>query len=175
MNRNLSRESCLAPAGPNSLRRRGGRAALAGGALALCAAAAWAQQGVTTSAAPLAAAAREISSVRPTSIDRAAVDDETAPDAHRLREGTQLTDHLGHFRQNGESLTFVDDDGRELGALPNLNLERVARTLKAVDEPESVSWSVSGAVTEFSGRNYLLISRAVYKAASLPPTPETLE
>jgi hypothetical protein len=92
----------------------------------------------------------------------------------RLREGTRLNDRLGHFRISGDSLTFIEEDGRELGGLPNLNLERVLRTLKTVEEPEAVMWSVSGAVTEFSARNYLLITRAVYKAAT-PPAPETLE
>jgi len=93
----------------------------------------------------------------------------------RLREGTQLTNRMGHFRQNGDALTFVDEDGRELGGLPNLSLERIIRMLKSVDEPESVKWSVSGTVTEFSGRNYLLVSRAVYKAAMLPPMPDAVQ
>jgi hypothetical protein len=92
----------------------------------------------------------------------------------RLREGTQLTDRLGRFRQEGESVTFIDEEGRELGGLPNLGLERIIRALKGVEEPESVWWSVSGTVTEFSGRNYLLVSRAVYKAATLPPSPEQI-
>lgn len=94
--------------------------------------------------------------------------------ALRLREGTLLTNRLGHFKQNGESITFIDEEGRELGGLPNLNLERITRMLKSVDEPEGVSWSVSGAVTEFAGRNYLLVNRAVYKAATLPPTPDRI-
>lgn len=92
----------------------------------------------------------------------------------RLREGTQLSDVSGRFRQNGDSLLFLDAENREISGLPNLNLERIIRTLKSVEEPESVVWSVSGVVTEFSGRNYLLISRAVYKAASPPPAPENL-
>jgi hypothetical protein len=102
-------------------------------------------------------------------------DDPTAAAATRMREGTQLKDRLGRFRQNGESLTFIDDDGRELGGLPNLNLERIIRMLKAVEEPDSVHWSVSGSVTEFGWRNYLLISRAVYKAATLPPPPDAVQ
>ncbi len=81
---------------------------------------------------------------------------------------------MGHFKQNGETLSFIDDEGRELGGLPNLNLERIARMLKSVEEPESVSWSVSGTVTEFSGRNFLLVSRAVYKSATAPPAPDRL-
>ena len=36
--------------------------------------------------------------------------------------------------------------------------------LKTIEDPASVKWSVSGVVTEFSGRNFLLIHRAVYKA-----------
>jgi hypothetical protein len=93
----------------------------------------------------------------------------------RLREGTQLTDRLGRFRQNGEALSFIDEGGRELGGLPNLSLERITNALKAVEEPESVWWSVSGTVTEFGDRNYLLVTRAVYKAAALPPTPDAVE
>jgi hypothetical protein len=104
----------------------------------------------------------------------ASASDEPAASGTRLREGTQLTDRMGYFRQNGDALTFVDEDGRELGGLPNLSLERIIRMLKSVDEPESVKWSVSGTVTEFSGRNYLLVTRAVYKAAMLPPMPDSV-
>jgi hypothetical protein len=58
--------------------------------------------------------------------------------------------------------------------LPNLGLERVGRMLKSVEEPESISWSVSGMVTEFGGRNYLLVTRAVYKSSAPPPVPDSL-
>lgn len=92
--------------------------------------------------------------------------EESEANSHRLREGTRISNRVGHFRQNGESLTFVDEENREIGGLPNLNLERIIRLLKTVDEPESISWSVSGSITEFSGRNYILITRAVYKAAA---------
>jgi hypothetical protein len=101
---------------------------------------------------------------------------QTAADvtSFRLREGTRFTNRIGRFRLSGETLTFIDEDNREFGGLPNLNLERVIRMLKAVDEPETILWSVNGVVTEFSERNYLLISRAVYKAAAPPPAPESL-
>jgi hypothetical protein len=92
----------------------------------------------------------------------------------RLREGTQLRDVTGRFRQRGDSLLFIDDKNREINGLPNLNMERVLRMLKTVEEPESIAWSVSGTITEFSGENYLLISRAVYKSAAPPPAPENL-
>jgi hypothetical protein len=92
----------------------------------------------------------------------------------RLREGTHLKNVTGRFRQAGDSLIFVDDENRELGGLPNLNLERIARMLQSVEEPESVSWSISGTVTEYSGKNHLLITRAVFRSAAPPPTPEMI-
>ena len=92
----------------------------------------------------------------------------------RLREGTRLKDAAGRFRMSGDSLTFIDGEGREITGLCNLNLERILRMLKTVEEPESITWSVSGTVTEFSGQNYLLISRAVYRATAPPPAPETI-
>jgi hypothetical protein len=92
----------------------------------------------------------------------------------RLREGTRLRDATGRFSQSGDTLSFIDEEGRQIAGLPNLNLERILRMLKTVEEPESITWSVSGTVTEFSGRNYILISRAVYKAAAPPPAPESL-
>ncbi len=93
---------------------------------------------------------------------------------HRLREGTTVSNRLGRFQQSGGRATFVTENGLELGGLPNLNLERVVRMLKSAGESESIWWSVSGTITEFSGRNYILISRAVYKSASPPPSPEKL-
>ena len=101
-------------------------------------------------------------------------DDETEDGAQRLREGTEIIGKTGYFRQDGEGATFVTDDEYELGGLPNLNLERIVRTLKTADEPETIRWRVDGSITEFSGRNYLFISRAVYKSAAPPPAPEQI-
>jgi hypothetical protein len=92
--------------------------------------------------------------------------------SRRLREGTLISDQNGFFREDGEGATFVADTGMEFGALPNLNLERVVRLLKNADEPSSIRWSVTGKVTEFSGRNFLLVSRALYKSATPPPAPD---
>lgn len=115
------------------------------------------------------------SPLEPSPVQRSAeTPDEIAVAALRIREGTHLEDVPGRFRQNGDSLTFIDAQNREIGGLPNLNLERVARTLRNVEEPESVAWNVSGVITEFGGRNYILISRAVYKSATPPPPPEIL-
>jgi hypothetical protein len=93
----------------------------------------------------------------------------------RLREGSQIANVLGQFRQEGERFSFIDESGRTFGGLPNLSLERIANALKSVEEPESVWWSVSGTITEFNEGNYLLITRAVFKATALPPAPERIE
>ncbi len=100
--------------------------------------------------------------------------DESKEDTHRLREGTEITGQTGYFRQDGDGAVFVTDNEYELGGLPNLNLERIVRTLKTADETQSIRWRVSGTITEFSGRNYLFITRAVYKSAAPPPTPEQI-
>lgn len=132
-----------------------------------------AAQDVARAAAPTAAATLED---RVDELDREGnVASDGAAKPRRLREGARLKDCPGHFRQNGDTVTFVDDQGHDIGGLPNLNLERVIRMLKGVGEPESISWSISGTITEFSGRNYVLISRAVYKAGSAPPTPDHVE
>ena len=99
------------------------------------------------------------------------VRDEQHTAERRLREGTMITDELGHFVEDGDGAKFVTKKGIQFGGLQNLNLERVVRLLKGADEPENIWWSVSGTVTEFDGRNYLLISRAVYKSASTPAAP----
>lgn len=99
---------------------------------------------------------------------------EVVENSRRLREGTEISGQSGYFRQDGDGATFVTDDGYELGGLPNLNLERVVRALKTSDETSAIRWRVSGTITEFSGRNYLLITRAVYKSAAPPPTPEQI-
>lgn len=92
----------------------------------------------------------------------------------RLREGTTLVDEIGRFRPDGDGAIFLAQAGHELIALPNLNLERVVRTLKGSDEAESIRWSVNGTVTEFNGKNYLLLKRAVYRSSSPPPLPEQI-
>ena len=90
----------------------------------------------------------------------------------RLREGTVIKDASGFFREDGDGASFVSDLGIEFGTLPNLNLERVVRLLKGADAPNSIRWSVTGTVTEYSGKNYLLLKRAVYKSSTSPPAPD---
>ncbi len=85
-----------------------------------------------------------------------------APDpAQRLREGSLIKDLPGTFVSAGERIAFYpSDQDTALPVLENQALERVAGMLEQA--PGRV-WSVSGTVTEFRGRNYLLISRAVVR------------
>ena len=96
-------------------------------------------------------------------------------DRRRLRDGTQVSNGSGYFRLDGDGATFVSDNGHEFGGLPNLNLERVVRILKNAEDSQYIRWTVNGMVTEFSERNFLLISRAIYKSVSQPPLPEQLQ
>jgi len=96
-------------------------------------------------------------------------------DRRRLREGTQVSNESGYFRLDGDGATFVSDNGHQFGGLPNLNLERVVRILKNAEDSQYIRWTVNGMVTEFSERNFLLISRAIYKSVSQPPLPEQLQ
>ena len=93
----------------------------------------------------------------------------------RLREGTEIRNESGYFHLDGDGAIFVSTSGFEFGGLPNLNLERVVRVLKNAEDSDHVRWIVSGTITEFSDRNFLLISRAVYKSVAHPPLPEQLE
>ena len=129
--------------------------------------------------AVVSSAANEGSSARSRSADagrsrRSQPSEAEEKGLRRLREGTIVSDQTGYFREDGDGATFVADTGIEFGALPNLNLERVVRLLKSADEPNSIRWSVNGEVTEFTGRNFLLISRAVYKSATPPPAPDRI-
>ena len=83
----------------------------------------------------------------------------------RLREGTKLVNELGVFqRKGGDRYTFRANAGkREFDCLENLNLERIAT---AVADTPDMEWVVSGTVTEYRGRNCLLISQAMLKAKS---------
>jgi len=88
------------------------------------------------------------------------------PPGERLREGTALKSVSGTFEIIGERILFRPSE-RELSlpVLENLASERVAGML---DSAAGRIWSVSGTVTEFRGRNYLLVERAVIRARSVP-------
>lgn len=95
-----------------------------------------------------------------------------APDAPRLplvREGTYVIDRLGSVRQSvdgrGLELVFAADGETPAAALdppmllaPNLHLMSVEAA--ASEEPET-RFRVTGRVSEYRGRNYLLLEKVV--------------
>ncbi len=77
-----------------------------------------------------------------------------------MREGTRVSERLATCRSSGERLLIsFDEDSPPLAALENLTAQRI---LKAVmDDVGDDRWIVSGQVTEFQERNYLLLERVV--------------
>lgn len=86
------------------------------------------------------------------------------PTGNGYREGAVIERILGQFEQQGGRIVFVAQGGERFTALENLNLQRVAEKLQL--EAGTLSWSISGHVTEYSGARYLLISRAQARRAS---------
>lgn len=85
---------------------------------------------------------------------------DSASGSRRLREGMEVVDCRGQFRRVGDRLAFFSDDGSvKLVCLENLMLDRIA--LSMAENPEALTWTITGTVTEYRGSNYLLIRRAV--------------
>ena len=77
-----------------------------------------------------------------------------------LREGSRLEDRLCVCRGAGERLTVeLDGEGIAMGVLENLTAQRVLQAM--LDDERDNRWIVQGTVTEFQGRNYLLLERVV--------------
>ena len=86
----------------------------------------------------------------------------TATDKSKLaREGTEFHNQLGTFRMTGDRAIFTTADNQQIRGLENLNLARIVNTI--VDSPDSLTWSVSGVLTEYQGANYLLVTKAIVK------------
>ncbi len=89
-----------------------------------------------------------------------------APTLNTLPEGTLITDKIARLTRTddgrGWDLTFVSD-GRVLQdppmrVLPNQNLMRMTNAM--VGSSADLRFQVSGEVTEFENRNYILIQKA---------------
>lgn len=75
-----------------------------------------------------------------------------------LREGTQLDDVKGRFTQAGDRTLFIEDGtNRTTKCLENLWLQRIVSSQK---NDRSITWQVTGKVTEFEGENFLIIELA---------------
>jgi hypothetical protein len=90
-----------------------------------------------------------------------------APQLTVLREGTFLVDRIGRLTRgsDGHSWEFnFESDGRAMQdppviVLPNLKLMQMEQALKGTNR--DLRFRITGMVTEYNGRNYILIEKAV--------------
>lgn len=93
-----------------------------------------------------------------------------APVLRVVREGTHLVNHSGrlsHSADGKEAIFTFDTDGTTMGdppmiILPNLKLQ----SMEAVEigKAADAHFRISGTVTEYKGRNYILLDKAVVMA-----------
>ncbi len=75
-----------------------------------------------------------------------------------MREGARLESRLMLVRSSGESLLLeTEDDKQAFEALENLALERILQAVRA--DSGDKRWLVTGQVTEYRGRNFILLER----------------
>jgi hypothetical protein len=80
----------------------------------------------------------------------------------RMREGTVLVDEVGYFKRTGDRAMFYKSGQKHgMGVLENLNLQRVIERI--TDNADQLEWVLTGTVTEFKNRNYLIVDRVVLK------------
>ncbi len=85
-------------------------------------------------------------------------DGEAAPKVHR--EGTRVEQQPVSFRTEGDRLWVTIGHGaKPVVVLENLAAQRIYRANR--EDPEDCKWTVSGQFTEFEGRNFFLVERAV--------------
>jgi hypothetical protein len=86
------------------------------------------------------------------------VEDEQ-PELPMLREGTPLKLAAVQCKTIGERLQVtLESDGRQLLALENLNCQRLWQAVR--DNRNDDRWIISGTITEFQGRNFVLLERS---------------
>ncbi|MFT5526383.1 MAG: hypothetical protein ACI9G1_003614 [Pirellulaceae bacterium] len=88
----------------------------------------------------------------------------------RLREGDSIEDRTGYFRENGDRLMFSLSDtatDQTFRVLENLALERVSRVMD--EKPGKREWNVSGTISEYRGKFYVLLTRAILRTKRLGP------
>ena len=78
--------------------------------------------------------------------------------AKLMREGARLESRLMVVRSSGEILTLeTEDDKQSFEALENLALERILQAVRA--DSNDKRWLITGQVTEYRGRNFILLER----------------
>jgi len=89
-----------------------------------------------------------------------------APQVNLLREGTFIIDRLCRLSRNdkGQAELTFEADGKALRdppmlILPNLTLQQMEEAVSAANR--DLKFRVTGMVTEYRGRNYILLQRIV--------------
>ncbi len=75
--------------------------------------------------------------------------------AKLMREGSRIEASVIKFRAAGERLTAQLADQRTVTALENLAAQRVLKAV--IEDPKDDEWKVTGTITEFNNRNFLLL------------------
>ncbi len=75
-----------------------------------------------------------------------------------MREGSRVESKVMIVRSSGDNLMLeTEDDKQGFEALENLALERVLQAVRA--DSSDKRWLVTGQVTEYRGRNFILLER----------------
>jgi hypothetical protein len=82
----------------------------------------------------------------------------------RLSEGEEFQNRIGQFSIKDSRIVCTIDGKQNLIVLENQTLGQVAQ--KLAGSPASLSWNISGKITEFQGKYYLLLSLAQLKNIS---------
>ena len=91
----------------------------------------------------------------------------SAPSVQVLREGTFIVDRTGRLSRGADGQTWeltFESDGRAMRdppliVLPNLKLMAMENATKA--QSRDLRFRVTGMVTEYGGRNYILLEKVV--------------
>ncbi len=76
-----------------------------------------------------------------------------------IREGARMELREARARIVGETLIFTVEGHDPIEGLENLALQRVYQAI--LDDPTQDRWMVTGQITEFRDRNYLLLDRGI--------------
>jgi hypothetical protein len=76
------------------------------------------------------------------------------------REGTRMDQQaMTVYMENDLLSVQIGEENKSIQVLENLAAQRIYRANR--DDPEDKRWTITGFLTEFEGRNYLLIEHAV--------------
>lgn len=115
----------------------------------------------------LAAIAANITASDSATQSKSTVAQETSESRKVMREGARIESVAVRIRVVGETLVFSFDGKEPIEGLENLALHRIFQALQ--DDPNNDRWIVTGQITEFRERNYLLLEKVVRASESASP------